>query len=156
MLKFYPPIAALILMMLPLGPSAFAEDTMDALTLPVGTLTISAPRGVAAVRSPVAFPHSRHFDYTCKTCHHHWDGFSRVKSCTASGCHDRTVSKRDKSAASRTRDKRYYKTAYHMSCIACHKKLSREREALEKRSAVLEQPLPNTGPTGCVGCHPKE
>ncbi len=122
---------------------------LDAVYLPVGTLTIAAPRGVVAKRAPVAFPHSNHFGYTCKTCHHGWDGFAPVKGCAASGCHDML-----KVTASKP-DVRYFKTAYHQKCIACHKHLTRERQNMEFSKKVLSQPLPQTGPSSCVGCHPR-
>jgi len=135
-----------------------AEDTMDALYLPVGTLTISPPRGVEPRRSPVAFPHSRHFDYNCKSCHHKWDGHSPVNNCTASGCHDLVSTSKDSKSkiASEIEDQRYFKTAYHQNCITCHKSLKLERHGLEKSNALLTQPLPKTGPTGCVECHPRD
>lgn len=157
MCNYFPSIIVLtLLLLLPCGRSGYADETMDAVHLPVGTLTISAPRGVAPRRAPVAFPHSRHFDYACKTCHHHWDSHSQVSSCTASGCHDLISLKKGKSDAPSNPDERmYFKTAYHKRCIQCHKSLKIKREALEKSRIALTQPLPRTGPTGCIGCHPK-
>lgn len=135
----------------------FAKDTMDAVYLPVGTLTLSAPRGMVPQRSPVAFPHSRHFDYTCKSCHHTWDGLSQVSSCAASGCHDQAAPDKGKKtkSASDPSDTRFFRAAYHQNCITCHKRLKLKRQNLEKSGAVRTQPLPKTGPTGCIECHPK-
>ena len=138
-------------------PWVSAEETMDALYLPVGTLTISAPRGLVPRRAPVAFPHSRHFDYNCKSCHHTWDGHNPVNNCTTSGCHDLVEPSRDDQGRvkSATEDMRYFKTAYHQNCITCHKALKSKRHALEKTRALITEPLPKTGPTGCVECHPR-
>ncbi|MEJ2097535.1 MAG: cytochrome c3 family protein, partial [Deltaproteobacteria bacterium] len=72
-----------------------AGDAEDTLCIPMGTLLIEPPDGVEAKRSPVDFPHSIHFDYTCKTCHHTWDGENPILSCTTSGCHDLTSVRSD-------------------------------------------------------------
>ena len=134
-----------------------AKKTMDAINLPVGMLTVSAPRGVVPLRSSVDFPHSLHFGYTCKTCHHTWDGLTPVKSCATSGCHDQVVPPKDKEGkvASSTPEIRYFREAYHQNCITCHKRLEIKRRQLEKSGRVLKKPLPRTGPTGCIGCHPR-
>lgn len=148
---------ALIVALLFGNPFAFAKKTLDAIYLPVGWLTISAPRGVEHKRSPVPFPHSLHFDSGCKACHHTWDGHTPVKSCKASGCHD-LIEPQKEEKAKKTSDAdniRYYKAAYHQSCRACHMDLAHERKKMEKSGAVLNEPLPKTGPTGCIGCHPK-
>ena len=139
------------------SPWAFAKDTMDAVYLPVGTLTLAVPRGVVPRRSAVAFPHSRHFDYTCKSCHHKWDGLSQVSGCTASGCHEQFAPNKGKKAkrASDPADKPHFRSAYHRKCIACHKRIKIERYKLEKSGIVLTKPLPRTGPIGCIECHPR-
>ena len=133
----------------------FAKDTMDAVYLPVGTLTLSAPRGMVPQRSPVAFPHSRHFDYTCKSCHHTWDGLSQVSSCAASGCHDQAAPDKDEKAKGAAPGTMDFRTAYHQNCIPCHKSLNLKRQKLEASGAVQTKPLPKTVPTGCIECHPK-
>ena len=147
-----------ILALLFVIPWVSAGDTVDALYLPVGTLTISAPRGIEPRRAPVAFPHSQHFDYNCKSCHHTWDGHNPVKNCTTSACHDLAEPSRDDQGriASAIDNMRYFKTAYHQKCITCHKDLNTQRQALEKSSALITQPLPKTGPTGCIECHPRD
>ena len=139
------------------GSWVSAKKTMDAIHLPVGILTVSAPRGVTPLRSPVTFPHSLHFDYSCKTCHHTWDGLTPVKNCATSGCHDQVVLRKDKEGkvASSTPEIRYFRDAYHQNCITCHKRLDIKRRQLEKSGSVLKNPLPRTGPTGCIGCHPR-
>lgn len=134
-----------------------AKKTMDVVNLPVGTLTVSAPRGVAPLRSSVTFPHSLHFGYACKMCHHTWNGLTPVKGCATSGCHDQVVRPKGKEGkvASSTPGIRYFREAYHQNCITCHKRLETERQQLEKSGRVLKKPLPRTGPTGCIGCHPR-
>jgi len=116
------------------GSWAVAKKTMDAVQLPVGTLTVSAPRGVVPSRSPVDFPHSLHFVYACKTCHHTWDGFTPVKSCTTSGCHDQVApsKKANGKVVSSTQEIRYFREAYHQNCIICHKRLEVKRRRLRE------------------------
>jgi len=125
----------------------------EELCIPLGTITISPPDGVDFKRSPVAFPHSLHFDYNCKQCHHDWTGDTEDLNCTTSDCHDSPTSllKTDKSDAYR-----YYKTAYHTQCIGCHKGIKKANEELEMSKKEIKGTLPETGPTGCIDCHPKE
>jgi len=114
--------------------------------------SVAPPVGVSARRSAVAFPHSRHFNYRCKTCHHKWDGHTQVKSCSASNCHNGlSAPKKDSKAPF----DRYYKTAFHQSCIGCHKETKIQNQKLEASKTVLRDTLARTGPTGCVQCHPK-
>ena len=96
------------------------EVTMDAIYVPVGRLVLAPPVGVTPKRSAVAFPHSRHFGYTCKTCHHKWDGNSQVQSCTASKCHDQPSSpvKHKKALDYEPEAIRYYKYAFHHNVSA--------------------------------------
>jgi hypothetical protein len=129
-----------------------AEQGEEKLCIPLGTITISPPEGVEAKRSPVEFPHSVHFNYGCKECHHKWTGNTEDLSCMASGCHDSSTSllKTDKDQAYR-----YFKTAYHNQCIVCHKDIKETNEKLEMSKQNIKDNLPKTGPTGCVECHPK-
>lgn len=123
------------------------------LCIPLGTIVLEAPDGVESQRSPVEFPHSQHFDISCKSCHHKWTGGAEFLSCSASGCHDLTEApkKEDPEPAHR-----YYKNAFHDSCIGCHKKITAENKKLEMTKMPLGQELPRTGPTGCNKCHPTE
>ena len=150
--------AVVILWLFCYVPPTPAGDTVDAIILPVGTLTISAPRGIQPRRAPVPFPHSRHFDFNCKTCHHKWDGFVPVRSCAATDCHDRTTSvmQDNPQVGPNSIDVGYYKNAYHKRCIACHRRLFEEREEQAKKVTVIRETLPRTGPTGCIGCHPRD
>jgi hypothetical protein len=130
------------------GQAISEEVCMD-----MGTITLKAPDDVEAVRSPVEFPHGVHFDYKCKECHHTWDGKTPVLNCTAAGCHDSSASllKTEPEKAYR-----YYKNAYHDMCISCHKKIKAANEEIEMARKNIYTPLPKTGPTGCVQCHPKQ
>ena len=131
-----------------------ADEAEDTLCIPMGTITLEAPAGVDAQRAEVEFPHSVHFDFNCKECHHTWDGETAILSCTASGCHDLTQVpeegfKPGESVA-------YYKSAFHDACIGCHKSIKLRNKKLEKSMVSLEGELQRSGPTGCTGCHPKE
>jgi hypothetical protein len=134
------------------------EATMDAIYVPVGRLVLAPPVGVTPKRSAVAFPHSRHFGYTCKTCHHKWNGNSAVQSCTASRCHDQLSASVNTNKMLRYRPESigYYKYAFHKKCIGCHKEIKAHNAKLERSRATLREPLQATGPTGCVECHPRE
>jgi hypothetical protein len=140
--------------------AAEKEATMDAIYVPVGRLALAPPVGFVSKRSAVAFPHSRHFEYACRTCHHKWDGKSEVQSCTAAECHDQL------SAPPPPKGRRYgdyiddsigyFKFAFHRQCIGCHKEIKRRNAKLTQSLLALNTSLHKTGPTGCVRCHPKE
>ena len=134
------------------------EVTMDAIFVPVGRLALAPPVGVTPKRSAVAFPHSQHFDYNCKTCHHKWDGNSQVQSCTASKCHDQlSLPEKSKKAMDNIPEEiRYYKYAFHQQCISCHREIKIHNEKLERSRKKIKEPLQWPGPTSCVGCHPRE
>ncbi len=132
-----------------------AEEQM---CVPMGEITL-APLNEEPKRSDVAFPHAVHFSYACQECHHTWDGQSQVVSCSTSGCHDLTEAPKTedgKPVKDRMQNIRYFKTAFHESCIGCHKEIKVKRKALEASKASLDEPLPATGPTSCNQCHPKE
>jgi hypothetical protein len=161
MLKTTVAIVGLFTLLFAGDQAAFAETpkvTMDAIYVPVGRLVIAPPVGVAPKRSAVPFPHSLHFDYSCKTCHHQWDGYSPVQSCTASTCHDQTsfTVKSEKATADRPEAIRYYKFAFHQQCIGCHREINIQNEKLARSMKKIEEPIQSTGPTGCGGCHPGE
>jgi hypothetical protein len=134
----------------------FADE--DTLCIPMGDIVIEAPEDIESKRTPVEFPHSTHFRYTCQTCHHAWDSESPILSCMASGCHDLTslsknaeTGKPDEASAVR-----YFKTAYHGTCIGCHKNIKKQNSEIEKSYATIKTPLQASGPTGCTECHPRE
>ena len=133
------------------------DVTMDAIYVPVGRIALAPTVGVSPKRSAVAFPQSQHFSYTCKTCHHKWDGNSQVQSCTASKCHDQLSLpvKSKRAGANRMETIRYYKYAFHQLCISCHRDIKIRNEKLERSRKKIREPLQRPGPTSCVGCHPR-
>ena len=134
------------------GLAVSSEMSEEKLCVPTGTITIHAPEGVEAKRAPVAFPHSAHFDYACKECHHNWEGDTDLNSCTASGCHELTErpDTTDPSEAIL-----YFKKTFHKKCISCHAEIKRANKAAGA-SASVSAKMMKTGPTGCKECHPKE
>ena len=160
MLKLIAALVALMAMFIAGNLTASAEKkeaTMDAISVPVGRLALGPPVGVSAKRSAVPFPHSRHFDYTCKTCHHTWDGESPVQSCTVSECHDQLSAPKKAGRVSKEEagSIRYFKFAFHRQCVSCHREISARNVRLKRSRRALNEPLEKTGPTGCIGCHPR-
>ena len=138
------------------------KKTMDALFLPVGTMTLYTPPHIKKKRSPVIFPHSDHFIYTCNTCHHEWDMMSPMKSCSTSGCHDQKRPNSKTTSAESTEPqppgKPYFQNAFHETCIGCHRAMIAEKKAYEKKWFSFKK-IPAPGPTGpdrCIQCHPKK
>jgi hypothetical protein len=138
--------------------SAISVCAEEELCIPLGELTLSPPDGVDQKRSSVEFPHSVHFDYACRQCHHTWSGGAEVMGCSTSECHDQLGTPEDPETGEPDPSMaiRYYKKAYHQLCIGCHKEIKKKNEELELAKEVLEADLAKTGPTGCVKCHPKE
>ncbi len=144
-------VCCVVALMIILGQHlASADKEAEQLLLPTGTMTLAAPPDAEPEPrlSPVVFPHSLHFAYSCKDCHHEWDGTSPVQSCAAAGCHENLWAappgttplgeKRIKSLAG----------AYHQTCRDCH------RQELEKQKAAGMKRT-YTGPIACEGCHPE-
>jgi hypothetical protein len=130
----------------------------EEMCVPMGKIELKAPDGVESKRASVEFPHARHFDIACTTCHHTWGRTEPITGCMTSGCHDLAELPK-KSAGEKVAEDdlmAYYKTAYHKQCIGCHKENKVKIAALEKSMQALKKPLPKTGPTTCTGCHPKE
>ena len=126
--------------------------------IPIRTIFIGPPGNIIPRRPPSNFPHPAHFNYSCKTCHHAWDGYKHIRSCTASGCHDATKVPRKDTAfgGESTSNIRYYKYAYHNMCIGCHRQIKVKNKKLEASRRVIRESIAASGPTGCVGCHQKE
>jgi hypothetical protein len=124
-------------------------EASEELCVPLETITLEAPAGVRAERNPVAFPHGQHFAMACTVCHHKWTGTAENLNCTAAGCHDLGEVP---AKGSTVPGHRYFKNAYHASCIGCHKKIKLANQAAElaKTVATVQQA---GGPTGCVECH---
>ncbi len=135
-----------------------SAKTGNTICIPVGTVIIKAPEGVKMKRTEVAFPHSAHFNYKCQECHHKWDGTAQIPSCAASNCHDlvQSPAKTDNQTTESNLDIRYYKTAFHQSCIGCHKEIKLKNIAMSTSNGIIKKDLQKTGPTGCVKCHPKQ
>jgi hypothetical protein len=149
-----------VILALVLGSTVIVSGESDEeMCIPMGDITLEPPESVEAKRSAVEFPHSRHLvAVDCKTCHHKWIGDEQIQTCTASGCHDLDVSptKSEKSKIEKEQAIKYFKSAFHQMCIGCHKEMKIQNKKLEMSYKELDKELPNTGPTGCVQCHPKE
>ena len=140
------------------GIQAFSGSTAsEEMCLPMGVIVLKAPEGVQSQRSEVKFPHSRHFDVSCVTCHHTWGLTDSIVGCMTSGCHDATEPPKRKAGqpADEESSSAYFKNAYHKLCINCHKQLKAKNLELQKSLAGLNKKLPATGPVTCSGCHPK-
>jgi len=135
----------------------FGQDEED-MIVPMGYITLSPPDSVEAKRADVEFPHSTHFGFDCRTCHHKWQGKEVIQGCTTSGCHDVAVSPTVSKKGNVPPDQAilYYKAAFHQMCIGCHKEMRAVNKELEMSYRKLDKELPRTGPTGCIECHPKE
>jgi len=139
------------------GTSGPAEGNAY-LKVPVGEIQLTAPDDIGTRKSPVDFPHSKHFTYTCYTCHHTWEGDENLQSCSASGCHDQVERPKPSDGTQPTPEEEitYFKQAYHQLCITCHKEIQQQNVALELSLKQIKGKLPNVGPTSCVGCHPPD
>jgi len=150
-----------ILLVLILGSTAIVFGQADEeMCVEMGIISLSAPESVESKRAEVEFPHSTHFSFDCRTCHHKWEGDEIIPSCTTSGCHDVTVApiRAGQGTVSVKAEVAiiYYKTAYHRMCIGCHKEMKMVNKELEMSYKSLDKELPRTGPTGCIQCHPKD
>ncbi len=134
------------------------EEDAEDMCVPMGTIELSAPDGVEQKRASVGFPHAQHFGFECQTCHHKWDNTSQIQGCMTSGCHDvkEAATKTKQGTPLRADEIRYFKKAYHESCIGCHKVMKLKNRKIEMSGQKIDGPLPNPGPTSCMGCHPKE
>jgi hypothetical protein len=134
----------------------FYTGSDGALCVPMGSFSIDPPASIEKQRASVDFPHSRHFVYNCKRCHHKWDGVAAVKTCRTSGCHDQieTPKKPLKDGDYTDAAMGYYKYAYHNQCRGCHNEL-RIQKAEMSRGLNEAKNIPEAGPTGCIECHPK-
>jgi len=139
---------------------AGAGESESEMCIPMGSFAISAPDSVDPARPAVEFPHSVHFDYSCKECHHKWDNESPIQSCTTSGCHDLTESpeKPVRHLQYTSEAIKYYKFAFHKQCVGCHRDLKQQNRTVAEalRLNDKETCLNATGPTGCKACHAVE
>jgi hypothetical protein len=157
MMRKYSWIAAATLIFLGLvwGPVWAAEAEM---CVPMGDITLE-PLSANAKRTAVTFPHAAHFGYSCQRCHHTWDRTTPITGCSATGCHDMAEAPKTEEGRP-VKDTilqvRYYKNAYHTMCIGCHKAINKENEKLQATRMPTDQKMADSGPTGCIQCHPKE
>ncbi|UJX40254.1 cytochrome c3 family protein [Desulfovibrio sp. JY] len=106
-------------------------------------LTFKRPAGVLKTSfAPVTFSHGQHGNIPCVTCHHMWDGKSKIEGCATEGCHDNLKERQDPMS---------YFRAFHdknaaNSCLGCHMKTNIARK--EKG----EKPL-SVSPCSNNGCH---
>lgn len=101
-------------------------------------LKLGPPEGMKASKTLVEFSHAKHgaANVECATCHHTWDGKSKVQSCAAPGCHDQPGKKGETA----------FYSAFHAkkaenSCLGCHK--------IAKKAGKANVPV------SCKSCHPK-
>ncbi len=146
-------IVAVFCVLFVAGCIGLALAQQEQMVVPLGSFSIDPP--AAGQRSSVQFPHSAHFDYSCKQCHHKWKGDEPIVGCMTQGCHD--LEKMPAKEAGKNVDPvlkmRYFKNAFHKQCIGCHRQIKLNNKKLEMTKAGIEGRLPATGPTGCNGCH---
>jgi hypothetical protein len=137
--------------------SVIAAAGIKRMSVPLGTITLTPPKSVKAQRVPVKFPHGVHFTLKCQVCHHTWKGTTPIVGCRANGCHDLDTMPRkaNSNRIDEAKAIRYYKEAYHLNCIGCHKRMKIKIQQMASTHGSADGKLPTTGPTGCIGCHPK-
>nr|WP_319393595.1 cytochrome c3 family protein [uncultured Desulfobacter sp.] len=131
-------------------PHSEVVDSDEALSIPMGIITIEAPEGVEATRGSVGFPHGLHFQFACKACHHDWDGESEVEAC--SSCHSETEPSGGRNIKSEE-NVMYYLAAYHNVCVTCHRDTAKQRRAAMAEGKTAKADLPKAAPVNCSGCH---
>lgn len=133
------------------------EVAVEDMIVPMGVIVLKPDPSVEQKRSPVEFYHSKHFKYECRTCHHKWEGNTKITNCTTSNCHDllKAPKKPTKYLAYTEEGIKYYKYAYHQSCIRCHKEIKVEQKKMEMALKAPEKELEKV-PTSCNECHPKQ
>jgi len=137
--------------------SSSVDEIKETLSVPMGIIVLKPPEKISPVNSLVKFPHSRHFIYDCRSCHHKWEGDTKNLSCGTSNCHDLSgIPKPDGEKPKQDISFRYFKQAYHDQCIGCHKSIKVNNSETELSKKMLKSQLPIPGPTGCVECHPKQ
>ena len=75
-----------LLMVLILGVSLEAtgkdkdagEQKVENMSVPMGVIVLKPDESIEQKKSSVAFNHSQHFIYDCKTCHHKWEGKTQI------------------------------------------------------------------------------
>ena len=88
-------LCVMLAIMVGMTCEVFGQDSEGEMCVPMGVITIKPPPDVTPQKSPVDFPHSRHFATDCKTCHHTWKGEEKIQNCQTSGYHDQAHFTRD-------------------------------------------------------------
>jgi hypothetical protein len=134
-----------------------SSGSKDLMCVPMGSIVLKAPEDVQSKRSAVTFPHARHFDVACVTCHHTWGRTEPIAGCMTSGCHDLAELPKRKPGEPADEDASvmYFKNAFHTSCIGCHKDIKAKAIAQQKSIKTPAPPPIKSGPTSCGECHPK-
>jgi len=150
-------LCVMLAIMVGMTCEVFGQDSEGEMCVPMGVITIKPPPDVTPQKSPVDFPHSRHFATDCRTCHHTWKGEEKIQGCQTSGCHDQANAPKTTESYLSYSDVsiKYYKYAYHEACIGCHKGIRAKNLQTAKSYQVLGEALPAAGPSGCIECHPK-
>ena len=134
-------------------PPAEPVTPESSMSVPLGTMTIAAPEGVDAKRGPVNFPHGLHFQFSCQSCHHDWDGESEIVNCMTSGCHDE-IQNSGKRDIKDPDNAMYFLAAYHNVCVGCHRDMDKQRQdQINAMPAAKKAAVPAAGPVNCSGCH---
>jgi len=155
-------IVGLVLIIMTFGFTLMVsgQDAVNEITVPMGSFLLEPPEGVTARRPSVDFPHSRHFNFSCITCHHKWDFEGPIVGCTTSGCHDAVepIKKSEKISGDKLMATRYYKDAYHQSCLGCHKTIRQQNLLAEKKLRLTDSgtKIKKAGPLSCKNCHKDE
>ena len=126
-----------------------ADKDPEQLMLPTGTMTLAAPPDAEREPklSPVVFPHSLHFAYSCTDCHHAWDKAGPVQSCAAAGCHENLWAAPPGTTPLGEKRVKSLAGAYHQVCRDCHRQEEKNQKAAGNKRIY-------TGPIACEGCHP--
>ena len=136
------------------------KEAVDEICIPMEPFLLEPSEGATEKYPPVEFPHSRHFDFSCKMCHHEWDYETPVSTCAASECHDllEPPKKADKENADNYFPSRYYKDAFHNTCMVCHKIITLKNIETENKLRFTDKNtvIMNVGPLTCKGCHAPE
>ena len=151
-------LVALTVLLTVVSLEVYGQNEDGEMCVPLGNITLRPLAGVESKRSPVEFPHALHFETSCKTCHHTWQGTEKIKSCTTSGCHDQIKAPERSSSYLSYSDVsiKYYKYAFHKACIGCHREIKIKNRELAESYQVVREQLQSVGPSGCVECHPGE
>jgi hypothetical protein len=133
------------------------EASVEDMVVPMGVIVLKPDPSIEPKRAPVEFNHGKHFKFDCRTCHHKWEGNTKITNCTTSKCHDllKAPKKATKYLAYTEDGIKYYKYAFHENCIGCHKKIKTKQKKMEMlyKAPEIEKKIV---PTSCSECHPKE